>query len=289
MNTQPFAPTELILNPDGSVYHLQLKNEHVADVVLLVGDPARVFQISRHFSHIEHKISHREFVTHTGWYNAKRITALSSGIGTDNIDIVLNELHAAVNINPLTRMLNPVLRRLSIIRIGTSGALHETVPVGSHVASAYSLGLDGLLYYYNYPFTTYETALKQQFLECTDWPPHLATPYFVRANDRLLQEVGHDMLHGITATATGFYGPQGRCLLGNATIPLAQLLSKAQMGSLSITNFDMETAAIYGLGRVFGFDCVTANTIIANRVTKTFATNVPKQVDELIETVLDRV
>jgi uridine phosphorylase len=290
MLQNPIAETELILNPDGSVFHLHLKNENIADTVLLVGDPGRVAQIRRHFSRIETQIAHREFVTCTGFYKGKRITALSSGIGTDNIDIVLNELYAAVNIDLKTRLPNEAKRALKIIRIGTSGALQPDIAVASHVASAFGLGLDGLMRYYNYPFSQIENELSAAFSATCAWPAELAKPYFVQADEALLSEIGAGMTLGITATATGFYGPQGRNLLGGeAVLPINEMLQKVALGPWRITNFDMETTAIYGLGRLFGFACCTANTIIANRATKAFSKNVTRQVDDLIELVLSRL
>jgi len=290
MLQNPIAETELILNPDGSVFHLHLKNENIADTVLLVGDPGRVAQIRRHFSRIETQLAHSEFVTCTGFYKGKRITALSSGIGTDNIDIVLNELYAAVNINPKTRLPNEVKRELQIIRIGTSGALQPDIAVASHVASAFGLGLDGLMRYYNYPFSKIENELGEAFNDRCAWHSESAKPYFVQADEALLSEIGAGMTLGITATATGFYGPQGRNLLGGeAVLPINEVLQKVALGPWRITNFDMETTAIYGLGRLFGFACCTANTIIANRATKEFSKNVTRQVDDLIALVLARL
>jgi uridine phosphorylase len=246
--------------------------------------------ISKHFSAIEHSISHREFVTQTGWYNGKRITAMSSGIGTDNIDIVLNELYAAVNINPKTRLLNEKWRQLHIIRIGTSGALQPDIPVGAHVASEFGLGLDGLMYYYNYRFSEAERILNDAFEKHCVWPEGLAKPYFVQGDTAMLEQIGEGMTRGITATGTGFYGPQGRDLRGQlAAVAVSDLLQRVPLGDERITNFDMETAGLYGLGRIFGFACVTVNTIIANRVTKQFSKNPHRQIEVLIETVLARV
>jgi len=290
MEKKPIPATELILDADGSVYHLRVKDEHLADTVLLVGDPGRVAMISKHFSSLDHSIGHREFVTQTGWYNGKRITALSSGIGTDNIDIVLNELYAAVNIDPKTRVVRENKRHLQIIRIGTSGALQAEIAVGNQVASAVGLGLDGLMYYYNYPFSAKEASLRKAFEASCQWPEGLARPYFTEANALLLEKIGAGMARGITATATGFYGPQGRDLLGNSAYPsVVDILQKAEMGAYRITNFDMETAGLYGLGRMFDFACCTVNAIIANRVTREFSANPQAQVEQLIETVLSRV
>jgi len=288
MKTKKIPDTELVLNPDGSVYHLQLLNKHIADVVLLVGDQNRVKQISQHFSEIEFKIENREFITHTGFYKGKRITAISSGIGTDNVDIVMNELFAAVNINPLTREANATKRNLQIIRIGTSGALHPEIKVGSFVASSHGLGLDGLAFYYDVNFSSPEIELGVAFQEQINWPKKLATPYFVKGSEMLLKKIAFDMQHGITASGTGFYGPQGRSLTSAASVKVQEMFGEFLYENFKITNFDMETSALFCLGRVFGFECCTVNAIIANRASKTYSPNHKAVVDELIVTVLER-
>ena len=279
--------SELVLNANGTVYHLNLINEQIADTVLLVGDPERVAMISNHFETIEHRIQHREFVTHTGTYHGKRITALSSGIGTDNIDIVLNELYAATAFDLGLRKPLKNKRQLDIVRIGTSGAIKPNIAIGQTIASSFGLGLDGLQGYYNLPFSEIEIELQKQLSEGTSWPVELAKPYLVGGDDYLMERLGRNAEHGITISATGFYGPQGRQLLPSTQRfnPFETLVS-VDLDEHEITNFDMETAAIYGLGRMFGFRCLTLNTIIANRATGAFSQNPKKQVEDLIEQVL---
>lgn len=282
--------SELILHPDGSVYHLHLKDEHIADTVLLAGDQGRVAQISRHFDEITFQVQNREFVTHTGWYKGKRITALSSGIGTDNMDIVLNELHAAVNIDPETRLLKCNNRPLRLIRIGTSGALHDDIHIGTFLMASHGISFDGLMYFYHFPFTEEEQRLKAVFLSQTPWPSELAEPYFVAGDELLIKQIGHDMTIGITASGSGFYAPQGRQLqyqFGN--IPIRQWLRSFHFSGKRITNFDMESSALYGLGRLFGFACCTVNVIIANRAQKKYQHSHTDDMDRLIETVLNRL
>jgi len=285
-----FAETELILTPDKRVYHLQLKNEDIADDVILVGDQSRVAQISKCFSKIEFKTEHREFITHTGFYNGKRITVTSTGIGTDNIDIVLNELDAAVNINPNTRTLNHHLRQLNIIRLGTSGSLQADIPVNGLVASTHGIGLDGLLNFYENLKTINENAISDHFIKHTNWLPSLPYPYCVKASEHLLHNVASDFYKGITATAPGFYGPQGRQIRLQSSMPqLNDLLTSFVFQKQRITNFEMETSALYGLGKLLGHECLTVCVIIANRATKTFTSDYSKSVDILIENCLNKI
>lgn len=288
MKRAPFSKTDLVLNDDGSLYHIHLKNEHIADTVLLVGDQNRVAQISRHFDEIEYRISNREFITHTGFYKGKRITAISTGIGTDNVDIVMNELFAATNISPKTRCLNRQSRKLQIIRIGTSGALQPDFLPGSFVAAAYGLGLDGLLHYYNLDFNKMETDLAVAFSSQTKWPEKLAKPYFCSVSHHMKAKIANDMQMGITVSGTGFYGPQGRNLTSGKTVDVQGKLAAFRLNSLRVTNFDMETSASYGLGKVFGFECITVNLIIANRASGHFLEQHQTAMDQLIKTVLER-
>ena len=282
--------SELILNPDGSIYHIRLREEHIADTVILVGDQGRVARITRHFDHIEHQISNREFVTHTGVYKGKRITVLSTGIGTDNIDIVMNELHAAVNIDFEARLPKENQRKLNLVRIGTAGALHADVGAGSYIVSEYGLGFDGLIYYYDYPFDDQEVQVANQINEHLGWDPRLSTPYAIRGADPLIKRIGHDMKKGITATATGFYGPQGRRLGAELSNPeMNDLLQSFEYEGLRILNFEMETSALYGLGKLLGHHCCTCCVALANRETKEYIEDHATAVDGLIETVLDRL
>ena len=285
-----FPETELILTSDHRVYHINLKGEDIADDVIVVGDQHRVAQISAHFSKIEFKTEHREFVTHTGIYNGKRVTVLSTGIGTDNIDIVMNELDAAVNINLETRELNPTHRSLNIIRLGTSGALQAEIPVNGIVVSSHGLGLDGLLNFYDNWQSINEDEISNSFIKHTGWLPNLPFPYCVKASNQLIQRFKEGTHIGITATAPGFYGPQGRQIRLKAAMPnLNDLLTNYKLGEHRITNFEMETSALYGLGKLLNHQCLTACVIIANRVRKEFTSDYKKSVEILIQESLQRL
>ncbi len=279
--------SELILNADGSVYHLHLHPEDIADTILFVGDPERVPEVSKHFDKIELTKNKREFVTHTGYVGNKRLTVLSTGIGTDNIDIVWNELNILANIDLQTRLPKPANKQLQVIRIGTSGSLQADIPVDSILASTYGLGLDVLMHYY--PYTKdeatqqLETALQHQLSI-----PFLQ-PYLVKAPGNLI-ETFSDCLQGITATCSGFYAPQGRIVNAPSTIEnLIDRLSKATAGHNRITNFEMETAGIYGLANTFGHQAVSINAIMANRSTQTFSKNGQALMDKTIRYVLGRM
>ncbi|MEM7105640.1 MAG: nucleoside phosphorylase [Bacteroidota bacterium] len=288
---QNYIPdSELVLNDDGSVYHLHLKPEHIADTVILVGDQGRVNLISSLFDHVEHKIKNREFITHTGIYKGTRITVLSTGIGTDNIDIVVNELDAAVNIDLEKRIPFPKRKKLNLIRIGTSGSIQYDVPVGAHLVSEYALGLDGLLYYYNYEFTREEAALCDRINDHLNWNSDLSRPYIVKGSERLVSHLGEGMSKGVTITASGFYGPQGRALyLKPKDETLNERMESFDDGQHKITNFEMETSALYGLGKMLGHNCCTCCAIIANRVRKGYSEDYKVIVKDLIKVVLDRI
>lgn len=287
---QHFAETELILTADQRLYHIDLKGEEIADNVLLVGDPHRVDTISRHFSSIEKRSAHREFISHTGYYRNNRITVLSTGIGTDNIDIVLNELDAAVNIDPSTRRLKEKKRCLNLYRLGTSGALIEDLPVNSLVCSSYGMGLDGLLNYYKGWENISEKEISAAFIKHTNWLETLAYPYCIAADQDLLSTIGNGMASGITATAPGFYGPQGRRLRAIPAIgDLNEMLGTFSANGFRITNFEMETSALYGLGKLLGHRCLTVCVIIANRVTREFTKNYAASVDLMIERCLHKI
>lgn len=284
------ADTELILNANKAVYHLNLRDENIADDVILVGDPDRVAQISAYFSVIDFKTEHREFITHTGLFNGKRITVISTGIGTDNIDIVLNELDAAVNIDLDNRTIKAQKRQLNIIRLGTSGALHADIPVNSLVASSHAIGLDGMLPFYANWQSVNESNISQAFIKHCQWDKHLPYPYCVAADQKLLSKIAANMFHGITATAPGFYGPQGRQLRLTTTMPaLNELLTSFHHNKHRITNFEMECSALYGLGKLLGHRCLTICVIIANRANKTFTTNYKESIKILIEHCLKRI
>ncbi|MFN7912057.1 MAG: nucleoside phosphorylase [Bacteroidota bacterium] len=285
-----FAETELILTNENRVYHLNLLAENIADNVIVVGDQNRVAQISAYFSTIDFKTEHREFVTHTGLFNGKRITVLSTGIGTDNIDIVMNELDAAVNINPQTRTLNSTHRQLNIIRLGTSGALQAEIPVNGLVVSSHGIGLDGLLNFYDGWQSVCENNISDAFIKQTGWLPNMPYPYCVAASDDLLNKFKAGNFVGITATAPGFYGPQGRQIKLKSALPtLNDNLTNFNFNDLKITNFEMETSALYGLGKLLHHNCLTVCVIIANRVRKEFTSDYKKSVDILIENCLNKL
>ena len=286
-----FIPeTELILNPNGSVYHLQLLPENVAENIIIVGDPGRVETVSKHFDTIDFKVQNREFVTHSGTYNGKQIMVLSSGIGTDNIDILLNELDAAVNIDLKTRTIKQKHTSLNIVRIGTSGALQADIPVDSYVVSVYGLGFDGLLNYYLDMPKVNDNELSEAFIKQTNWNKNLPYPYSIKGSEKLINKIGFDLKKGVTATAPGFYGPQGRKLRLTPWVEdFNQQLTDFEFKGNRITNFEMETSALYGLGALLGHQTCTVCAIIANRVIKQYSKNYHLAVEELIQLVIKRL
>lgn len=287
---KPIADSELILNADGSVYHLCLKPENIADNVIVVGDPGRVAKVSSFFNTIEFEVSNREFVTHTGTYKGSRFTVISTGIGTDNIDIVLNELDAAVNIDLNTKEIKSNKKSLNIVRIGTSGALQETIPIDSFLISEKAMGFDGLMHFYEAKSTVCEAQIADDFCKHSNWNPDLAKPYVVPGNPDLIKKLEKNSLKGITATASGFYAPQGRVLRLNPSIEnFHDSLSSFQFGDLKITNFEMETSALYGLSSALGHKACTICAIIANRKTKEFSSDHESTIEQLIEKVLNNL
>lgn len=290
MSTSIYKESELILNHDGSVYHLNLLAEHIAENVILVGDPGRVSMISKYFDTIEIERKNREFITHTGYYRNKRITVLATGIGTDNIDISINELDAAININPETRSDNPTPKKLNLIRIGTSGALQEDIPVGSFVISEYGLGFDGLMHFYNYTPDAECSELSEKITTHLNHDRSQPSPYVVKGSDDLMNLLGEGMFKGITATASGFYGPQGRQLrLPIKNIHMNERLNSFNLNGKRITNFEMETSALYGLGSLLGHNCCTCCVIVANRMRKEYASDHVTPMEKLIKHVLDKI
>ncbi|PKO98273.1 MAG: phosphorylase [Bacteroidetes bacterium HGW-Bacteroidetes-9] len=282
--------SELILNPDGSVYHLKLQPDELAGDIIVVGDPGRVANVSKHFDRIELTRQNREIVTHTGYVGEKRITVLSTGMGTDNIDIVLNELDALVNIDLGRREKKSGHTALNIIRLGTSGALQAGVPVDSVVASTHGIGLDGMLYYYKKLPEVMDTEITEAFIKQTSWHPHFPRPYAVACSPELLRHVGEGYLHGMTATSPGFYGPQGRILRLETTHPdLNQAIAGFDFKGQKILNFEMETSALYGLGLMLGHNTLTLCAIIANRVEKKFSKDYHPVIDKLIVNVIDKL
>lgn len=286
---EPIKESELILNPDGSLYHLHLKPENVADTVLLVGDQNRVQKISSRFDSIEFQVENREFVTHTGSLNGKRITVISTGIGTDNIDIVLNELDAAVNVDLQKRIAKTEKRSLNLIRIGTSGSLQPEIPVDSYVLSTHGLGMDGLLYFYK-DQSVIDLELTNSFIESCAYPAELPRPYMVEGSESLRELLGEGMISGITATAPGFYAPQGRTILLEPSDPLLnEKIQQFEHAGMRITNFEMETSALFGIGRLLGHSVSTVCAIIANRHKREYSKDYQKTIDSLIDLVLSRL
>ncbi|WP_040671140.1 nucleoside phosphorylase [Nitritalea halalkaliphila] len=281
--------SELILNADGSIYHLNLKPENLASTVLTVGDPERVEKVSQYFDTLTFKTSKREFNIHSGTYKGTPLTVMSTGMGTDNIEIVMNELDALVNIDLKTRREKEEKKSLSIIRIGTSGSMQSDVPVDAHLASAFAVGLDTLMHFYTPAYTEQEENLRQRVADTLQIG---FTPYAVGASRRLLQKIGANMLTGVTATCPGFYGPQGRSLRLVPAIPtIIEKLSQTETGiaGLRLTNFEMETAGYYAMGRLLGHEMLSVNAIVANRVEQVFSQDSEKVVDSLIREVLKKV
>jgi uridine phosphorylase len=275
--------SELIINDRGAIYHLNVRPEELAGTIITVGDPGRVKEVSKYFDFIEYKCQHREFITHTGTIGDKRISVVSTGIGPDNIDIVLNELDALVNIDFDSRTVRPNLTHLNIIRLGTAGALQHDIPVDSIVVSTHGLGIDNLLNYYRHDNNDEEMQIVQQFVAHTQITSQFSHPYISTAGAGILKHFVSGFYHGITITCPGFYGPQGRVLrLGLTNPDLVDRLSYFAFGQHRITNFEMETSAIYGLGRLLGHQCLSLSTIVANRINKEFSKDPDAAVDNMI-------
>ena len=283
----PLSETDLILNPDGSIYHLRLRPEHLPDVILTVGDPERVPQVSQYFDRIETRNAHREFHAHVGWVGKQRLMVISSGMGTDNVEILLTELDALANVDLTTRRVKDQYRTLTIIRIGTSGSLQTDVPVDSYVVNRYAFGLDTLMQFYPFVPPANESTWAQHLKE------HLESevvPYGATGSERLLTVWENDGAVGTTVTCPGFYAPQGRRMRINPRV--AQLLKKMatfRFDGQRLTNLEMETAGYYALGRLLGHEVISLNAILANRISQKFSSNPAKTVDTLIQKVLDRV
>ena len=282
------AESELIINARGAVYHLDCRPEEIAQTIITVGDPDRVGEVSRHFDKIEYKNQHREFVTHTGTIGNKRISCVSTGIGPDNIDIVLNELDALVNIDFETRFIKEELTCLNIIRFGTSGSLQNDIPVDSFVASTHGLGLDNLMHFYRGEHNEEEKQIIQAFSTHTQLNAGKIAPYITMASASLIKHFTNNYQQGITVTCPGFYGPQGRVLrLGLGYPALIDNLTNFRFGNYRITNFEMETSAIYGLGHALGHHCLSLSAIVANRISKEFSANGALAVQNLIKRSLE--
>jgi len=284
------SATELILNEDGGIYHLNLKPENLADTIILVGDPKRVEVVAGYFDKVDYKGFNREIHTQTGMLKNKRITVMSTGMGTDNIDIVLNEINALVNIDLETRKIKNKHTSLNIIRLGTSGALQPDISLNSYVLSEFGLGMDGMLTYYRDYNSVNESTMVQQFIEHTGWKKEFPYPYIVKGSEKLIEKLGKDLIRGITATAPGFYGPQGRELVLPASDPdLNNKLKSFRYLSHRIVNFEMETSALYGLGKLLGHHTLTVCCAIANRDVKEYNQNYKKAIIGMIELMLDRI
>lgn len=280
--------SELILDADGNIYHLQLKPHQIADTIITVGDPGRVSDVSKHFDNIQHKAQHREFITHTGYLNNKQLTVISTGIGTDNIDIVMNELDALVNIDFNTRQVKDELTSLNIIRLGTSGSVHEGIDVDSIIITEVAIGMEGLLHFYQFEDTIQETVYIEAFANYMK--PFLPgiKPYIAAGGEKLISKFEKQYDKGTTITCGGFYAPQGRTLRAkNEFSGFIEALNKFRHKHFRITNLEMETAGIYGFGKILGHHCLSVNAILANRINQTFSKDPHKTIDKMIAESLE--
>ena len=286
-----YAPSELIINPDGSAFHLHLQPQHLSDRVILVGDPGRVNTVASHFESKEDEVCSREFHTITGTYHGKRITVLSTGIGCDNIDIVVNELDALANIDFQTRQDRPTFRQLTLVRIGTCGGLQPDTPLGTYIASVKSIGFDGLLNYYADRNRVCDLDIEQAFRTHMDWSPLKGAPYVATASPDLIEQIaGTDMLRGITIACGGFYGPQGRRLRMEIQDPdQNHKIESFRYHDLKICNFERESSALAGLASILGHRAMTCCMVIANRYAQEMNTTYKNSIDDLIQIVLDRI
>jgi len=281
---QAIGASELIINDRGAIYHLNVRPEEIADTIITVGDPERVAEVSKYFDRVEHKLAHREFITHTGYIGQKRISVLSTGIGPDNIDIALNEIDALANINFDTRTINDQKKSVSIIRMGTCGSLQGEVGVNELVAGTHGLGIDNVLHFYERENNEEEKAILAAFDDHTQITSHKIQPYIATASAGLLKHFTEGYSHGITVTCPGFYGPQGRILRLPLKMPnLVDQMTSFKYGQHRIANFEMETSAIYGLCNLLGHQCLSINVIIANRVKKEYSKDMGKAVDHMIQ------
>ncbi|MBN8835219.1 MAG: phosphorylase [Niastella sp. SCN 39-18] len=281
------APSELIINDRGAIYHINCRPEEIAHTIITVGDPDRVKEVSKYFDKIEFKNQHREFITHTGYIGKKRISVTSTGIGPDNIDIVINELDALVNIDFESRTIKEKLTVLNIIRIGTAGSLQAEIPVDHFVASTHAIGLDNLLNYYIHSNHEEEKQILQSFNTHTQLHQGISHPYISGASINLLKQFVTGYHQGITVTCPGFYGPQGRVLRMGLTHPhLIDRLTSFNFGNHRIANFEMETSAIYGMGKILGHQCLSLSAIVANRISKEFSKDGTAAVENLIKKTL---
>ena len=291
MEKRYFAPSELIINPDGSIFHLHLKPEHLADKVILVGDPGRVALVASHFENIENEVESREFHTITGTYQGKRITVQSTGIGCDNIDIVMNELDALANIDFATRTERDTHRALTLVRVGTCGGLQPNTPVGTFVASVKSIGFDGLLNFYAGRDEATDTDFEKEFKRQVEWNDAIGNPYVANNDPQLVERIAvTDMVRGVTIACGGFFGPQGRRLrLPLADPELNHKIEQFEYKGLRVTNFEMESSALAGLSTLMGHHAMTCCMVIANRLAGDANAGYKNTIDGLIKTVLERI
>ena len=279
----------MILNKDGSVYHLNLLPKHISDTIIAVGDPSRVYKVSQYFDEVEFEMNKREFITHVGRYAGKKITVISTGMGTDNVEIFLTELDALVNVDLKSREPKSRKKKLKIVRIGTSGALQEDIPLGAHLVSNYAVGLDSLMQFYDLPMDPFEKKIAADIKSKCKLP---LVPYVVKGSETLKQQVAFDMISGNTVTTPGFYAPQGRKIRAATQMP--KLLDDLnyyhnKSSEFWLTNFEMETAGYYAMGRLLGHEVLSVNAMIANRVKNKFSKDPDKVIDALIKKVLDRI
>jgi uridine phosphorylase len=287
---KPIAESESIVNPDGSIYHLKLKPENIADDIIVVGDPGRVEVIADRFDSVDFHQENREIHTSTGFIGTKRLTVLSTGMGTDNLDIVINELDAICNIDLETRIPKDSHRSLNIYRLGTSGALQKDIPVDSFLASTHGIGLDGLMWFYNQVHEVIDKELTDAFLKDLNWPSDLPKAYIVESSKELINTVGKNYMKGMTATAPGFFGPQGRVLRLPLAYPdLNERISGFNYQGQRVTNFEMETSALYGLTKALGHQAMTVCAIIANRERKEYSKDYKASVSKLIDSLLESI
>jgi uridine phosphorylase len=281
------AESELIINPDGSLYHLNLKPGNVSDTIIAVGDPGRVYRVSNFFDTLEFEMNKREFITHTGTYAGKRITVISTGMGTDNIEILLTELDALFNIDLKSREIKKKKKKLNIVKIGTSGSIQPDIRLGTHLVSDYAIGLDNLYAYYKFPQDSIGIKVSKKLKNVLNLN---FMPYCCKCSENLKKKIASDMLSGNTLSAPGFYAPQGREIRIKPRNPaMLNELIYFHVNDFWLTNFEMEASAYYGLGKMLGHEVLCLNAIIANRVKKSFSKNYNKSVDKLIQKVLDRI
>lgn len=283
-------PSELVLNPDGSIYHLKLQPEQIGRKIIVAGDPGRIKSISAHFDRIDHIVENREFVTHTGFYKGVKVSAIATGIGTDNIDIVLNELDALVNIDLEKREIKNEHTKLEIVRIGTCGSIQEDVPADEVVVSTHAFGLDGLLNFYVFEMNAEEQKVHSEIIQQTNWNKKMNVPYLVAGSSDLIQRIGKKYHHGITVTAPGFYAPQGRELRLKPRVPdVNEKLRAFKYKDFRIVNYEMETSALYGLSSLLGHQACTVCAVVANRYANSFSKDYKPVINQLIKEVLDNL